>query len=80
MAQNSRRNRRDQKSAAPPAVVRRPRPRPGATSAATAAQSVRAIAESEDLDTTYAHVRRDLIRIAVLGVLLFAAIYGSQFV
>jgi hypothetical protein len=32
------------------------------------------------LSTQYGHVRRDLVRIAVLAVLIFALIYGSQFV
>ena len=72
----------------PPPRVARPRP------TSTAARSVTSAPRSgmssaappavarvdENLDVTYAHVRRDLRRIFVLAILLLAGIYGSQFV
>jgi len=36
-------------------------------------------AAEEDLARTYAHVRRDLIRIFIIATLLFAGIYASRF-
>lgn len=51
------------------------RPRSGAATAASPA----VLHADEDLDATYAHVRRDLRRIAFLALLLFAGIFGSQY-
>ena len=77
MASNNRRKKRDRKPNLPqPAAVRQPRQRPGAG----AASGPVAAAETQDLKSMYSHVRRDLFRIAILGTLLCAAIYGSQFV
>ncbi len=51
------------------------RPRSGTISAAAPA----VMHADENLDETYAHVRRDLGRIFFLALLLFAGIYGSQY-
>ncbi|MCB0216326.1 MAG: hypothetical protein H6648_10270 [Caldilineae bacterium] len=80
MASNSRRDRRDRKPSQPPAVARRPRPRPGMVGDEPAPGSVRAMVEAEDLGMAYAHVRRDLTRIAVFGVMLFALIFASKLI
>ena len=50
-------------------------PRSGASPAAAPAFA----RADENLDETYAHVRRDLRRIFLLGTLLLAGIYGSQY-
>lgn len=62
--------------------VARPRPavephRPRSGSATAASPAV--LHADEDLDQTYAHVRRDLRRIFLLALLLFAGIFGSQY-
>jgi hypothetical protein len=57
----------DRRAAAPP------RGRPSAPQPTIAAPT-------EDLTVMYGHVRRDLRRIAVLAVVLFAVIYASQYV
>ncbi len=81
MARKSRRERRTSPSK-PPSIARQPRLRPGSEAAGNqaAAGAVRAMTEAEDLGEAYSHVRRDLWRILIFAVLLFAAIFGSQFV
>lgn len=78
MASNNRRKKRERRPNLPQqSAVRQPRTRSGAGSSLGRGA---AVLEEEDLPTMYAHVRRDMIRIAVLGVVLCAAIYASQFV
>ncbi|RIL09440.1 hypothetical protein DCC79_11055 [bacterium] len=63
----------------PVAGVPRSRP-PAATAVRTTAASATMTAAPENLDESYAHVRRDLMRTTILMVLLLAGIYASQFV
>ena len=77
MASNNRRKKRDRKPNLPQqSAARQPRTR----TAAVAGRVQVAAVEVEDLASMYSHVRRDLLRIAVLGALLCVAIYASQFV
>ena len=59
--------------------VARPRPRSESARPAAALPRSGASPAAENLDETYAHVRRDLRRIFLLGTLLLAGIYGSQY-
>lgn len=61
-------------NAAPPAVARVPR----APRAPAVAETVVVDYES-DLAERYHHVRRDLVRILVLGTLLFGVIFAAKF-
>jgi hypothetical protein len=59
-----------------------PRGRTPTAPAAGPAAAVEAVAEVQstaDLERSYSYVRRDLLRIAVLGALMFALIYASTF-
>lgn len=69
------------KNQTPPRAAR-PRPaaephRPRSGSATAASPAV--LHADEDLGQTYDHVRRDLRRIFFLAVMIFAGIFGSQY-
>jgi hypothetical protein len=66
----------------PTAPSPRPRPAPGPQAAATARRpaAVATPAAAPPPAESYQYVRRDLRRIAVIAVILFAVIFASQFV
>ncbi len=74
MAKRKRRSRR--RPAVPKSTVA-PRPRP--TAAASAGPEAVPTASGDDLQARYSYVRRDLVRIAVTAIVLFAAILASQY-
>ena len=66
--------------AVPPPTARSPRAtgRSRPESSAESVEQAEAVM-SADLNKQYAHVRRDLIRIAVLAVVVFGLIFASRF-
>ncbi|MEO8082806.1 MAG: hypothetical protein ABI780_03225 [Ardenticatenales bacterium] len=64
---------------ASPSAAGRPAARPPRAPRAPAVANMVAADYEADLTERYRHVRRDLMRIAVIGTLLFALIIGAHF-
>lgn len=58
----------------------RTRRTPVKTGAKAAEPQAKPAASTADLTETYGYVRRDLMRIAVLGMVMFAIIFASPFI
>jgi hypothetical protein len=67
-----------QRNRMPKVANPRPRPIPAGQRGGPQASGA-AVAADDNLDVTYAHVRRDLRRIFLMAIVLFAFIYASQY-
>ncbi len=78
----AKRRRSPRRPSVPPPRPRAPKGRRHARASVTSHQASRAAATAapEDLSVRYAHVKRDLIRIVVLGAMMFALIYATTLV
>lgn len=72
------RKKRKRRRPSVPRPTARPRPRPVGVPTAVQPPPSPDDAGVEDLSIIYAHVKRDLVRIVLIGALMFAAIYASS--